>query len=268
MDRQAIGRAVDVVVESFGGLTRLAKALGHNHVTTVQGWKDRGAIPLRHHARILDAAKGLGIQLRRNDLLGEIPLVEIDDEDAARAQCYALLARLLAAPPSDELLATVRGLRGDDSKLGQALNALAAAAKRTDADAANREYSDLFIGLARGELLPYASYYLAGFLHEKPLAALRGDLARLGIAASDDVAEPEDHIAALCEVMSGLITGAFGAPAPLDEQRRFFETHIASWAPRFFEDLQAAKAAALYMPVGAIGHALMDIESEAFSMSD
>jgi TorA maturation chaperone TorD len=268
-DRQARGYAVSVVIESFGGLSRLAKALGHTHVTTVQGWRDRGAIPLKHHARVLDAARSQGIQLRRDDLLDEIPLAEIDDEDAARAQCYALLARLLAAPPSAELLGIVRSLRGDDdSKLGQALNALAAAAKRTDADAADREYSDLFIGLARGELLPYASYYLAGFLHEKPLAALRGDLARLGIAASDDVAEPEDHIAALCEVMSGLITGAFGAPAPLDEQRRFFETHIASWAPRFFEDLQAAKAAAFYMPVGAIGHALMDIESEAFSMSD
>lgn len=184
-----------------------------------------------------------------------------------RAQCYALLARLLSAPPTDDVLRLVGALRGDETALGQALNALAAAAQRASAEAANIEYGELFIGIARGELLPYGSYYLAGFLHEKPLAALRGDLARLGIAAKDGAAEPEDHIAALCEVMSGLITGAFGAPAALDEQCRFFETHIAPWAPRFFEDLQAARSAEFYKPVGAVGRLFMEIESEAFAMS-
>ncbi len=266
-DRQGRGRAVDVVIGSFGGLTRLAKALGHTHVTTVQGWKDRGAIPLKHHARVLDVARGLGIRLTRGDLLDEISVIDIGDEDVARAQCYMLLARLLAAPPSDELLGIVRGLHGDQSELGRALNALASTARQKSAADVDVEYGELFIGLARGELLPYASYYLAGFLHEKPLAALRGDLARLGIAARDDVAEPEDHIAALCEVMAGLITGAFGEPAALDGQRRFFETHIAPWAPRFFQDLQAAKAADFYKPVGTVGRLFMEIESEAFAMS-
>jgi len=267
IDNEVRGRAVDVVIDSFGGMTRLAKALGHTHVTTVQGWRNRGAIPLKHHARVLDVARSLGIRLKRGDLLDEIPVVDIADEDAARAQCYMLLARLLAAPPSNELLEIVRGLSGDESELGQALNALAAAAHRTSVDAARIEYGELFIGIARGELLPYGSYYLAGFLHEKPLAALRGDLSRLGIAAKDDVPEPEDHIAALCEVMAGLITGAFGEPAELDEQRRFFETHIAPWAPRFFQDLQAAKAADFYKPVGTVGRLFMEIESEAFTMS-
>ena len=159
-----------MVIESFGGLTRFAKALGHTHVTTVQGWKDRGAIPLRHHARILDVARSLGIQLRRGDLLDEIPLADTSDEDAARAQCYLLLAQLLSAPPSAKLLEIARGLRSDGSELGQALNALASVAQRTTVEAAEREYSALFIGLSRGELLPYASYYLTGFLQEKPLA--------------------------------------------------------------------------------------------------
>lgn len=264
---QVRSRAVDVVIGSFGGLARFAKALGHTHVTTVQGWRDRGAIPLKHHARVLEAARSLGIQLARTDLLDEISLVDIADEDVARAQCYRLLARLLAAPPSTELLEIVRALRGDGTELGQAFNALASSARQKSAEAVDIEYGELFIGLARGELLPYASYYLAGFLYEKPLAVLRGDLARLGIATKDDVTEPEDHIAALCEVMAGLITGAFGVPAALDEQRRFFETHIASWALRFFEDLQAAKAADFYKPVATVGRLFMEIEKEAFAMS-
>ena len=135
-------------------------------------------------------------------------------------------------------------------------------------EAAEREYSALFIGLARGELLPYASYYLTGFLQEKPLAELRGDLAALGIERADDVPEPEDHIATVCETMAGLIAGAFGKPASLQEQQRFFARHVGVWAPRFFEDLQGAKAAVLYMPVGRIGRVFMTIEAEAFGMAD
>ena len=263
-----MGRAVDAVIKSFGGLSRLAQALGHTHVTTVQGWRDRGAIPVKHHARILEAAKSLGIGLDRNDLLDELPLANLADEDAARAQCYTLLAHLLHAPPSQALLDVVRGLQSDRSELGHALGALASVAQQTTPAAAEREYSALFIGVARGELLPYASYYLTGFLHEKPLADLRGDMARLGIGRREDVKEPEDHIASLCEMMAGLITGAFGEPVSLAEQQKFFTRHLASWAPRFFEDLQAAKAAVLYMPVGRIGRLFMTIEAESFGMAE
>ena len=161
----------------------------------------------------------------------------------------------------------VRGLSGDESELGQGIKALAVAARGTTAEAAKQEYFDLFIGLGQGELLPYASYYLTGFLNEKPLARLRGDMARLHIARAEEVSEPEDHIAALCEMMAGLIAGNFGEPVSLDEQRRFFDTHIGCWAPRFFEDLQAAQSAVLYMPVGAIGRLFMQIESQAFEMA-
>src|SRR3546814_14918156 len=92
-------------------------------------------------------------------------------------------------------------------------------------------------------------------------------MARLRIARTDDVKEPEDHIAALCEMMAGLITGSFGAPADLAEQRHFFDTHIGCWAPRFFEDLQAAQSAVLYMPVGTIGRLFLAVEAEAFDMA-
>jgi TorA maturation chaperone TorD len=184
-----------------------------------------------------------------------------------RAQCYALLARFLASPPTAETLALARGLRGDGSDLGRALDALAAVAAKTTPNAAEIEYHDLFIGVAQGELQPYASYYLTGFLHEKPLADLRGEMAVLGIVRRVGVHEPEDHIAALCEMMAGLISGAFDARADLDAQRKFFERHIAPWAPRFFADLESAKAAVLYMPIGTIGRLFMRIENEAFAMT-
>lgn len=193
--------------------------------------------------------------------------VPISEEDQLRAGWYALLGQLLAGEPGEQTLRMLGGLSGDDSELGEGIKALAAAARGTNVETARQEYFDLFVGLGQGELLPYASYYLTGFLNEKPLARLRGDMARLQIARADDVSEPEDHIAALCEMMAGLIKGSFGAPADLEEQRKFFDTHIGCWAPRFFEDLQAAQSAVLFMPVGTIGRVFMNIESQAFEMA-
>ena len=192
----------------------------------------------------------------------------VGEEDSLRTHVYALLGRLLAQPPSANTLALARALVGDDSEFGKALSALAAVARGTTAQDASDEYHDLFYGVAQGELQPYASYYMTGFLHERPLAVLRADLAELGVVRHEDVREPEDHIAALCETMAGLINGAFGAVADLARQRRFFERHVSVWAPRFFEDLERAKSARLYMPVGTIGRVFMDIERVAFSMGD
>jgi TorA maturation chaperone TorD len=192
----------------------------------------------------------------------------VEAEEAQRAQLYRLLSRLLAAPPDRALLDLVSGLEGDDTSLGRGIATLAARAAETSPQAAADEYGDLFIGIGRGELVPFASYYLTGFLNEKPLARLRGEMARLGIARADHVKEPEDHIAALCEMMAGLIEGSFGEPAPLGAQRRFFDGHLAAWAPQFFADLESAKASVLYVPVGTVGQAFMAIEATAFTMTD
>jgi TorA maturation chaperone TorD len=192
--------------------------------------------------------------------------IDVPDEDVLRAHFYAILAHLLTAPPSAETLESVRTLEGDETEMGRALGALAAVAAKTSVEAAEEEYNTLFIGMARGELAPYASYYLAGFLMEKPLAKLRGDMAQLGIAASEEFKEPEDHIGIVCEMMHGLITGAFGAPADVATQKEFFDAHIRPWATRFFEDLEASKSAVLYMPVGTVGRVFMAIETEAFAM--
>jgi TorA maturation chaperone TorD len=191
---------------------------------------------------------------------------EILPEERLRAHQYQLLARFLAAPPDAALLRLACGLEGDQTELGTALGALAKLARRFTPQAAAAEYHALFIGVGRGELLPYGSYYRTGFLYEQPLAELRTDMATLGIARAEEVKEPEDHIAALCDMMAGLITGAFDAPAGLAAQRRFFEAHLAPWAGRFFTDLEAAQGAALYTPIGTMGRVFMTIEATAFAM--
>ena len=191
----------------------------------------------------------------------------VPDEELLRAQTYALVARLLARPPGAEMLAVVSGINGDSSPLGAAFSMLAAAARETTPAAVEEEHTVLFIGVGASELNPYASYYLTGFLNEKPLAELRGDMARLGIERADDVREPEDHIAALCEMMAGLITGAFGPPASIEEQRAFFDRHIASWAPRFFGDLETSASAVFYRSVGTLGRRFLEVESQAFAMA-
>lgn len=190
------------------------------------------------------------------------------EEDALRADLYALLSQLLANPPAQDVIDGLAGLSGDASDLGQGVSALARLANSAQAASVEREHNALFVGLGRGELLPYGSYYLTGFLNEKPLAALRQHMAALGIERNSDVKEPEDHIATLCEIMAGLIRGSFGAPLSLEDQEAFFNTHIATWAGHFFADLEGAQGSVFYAPVGKIGRAFMEVEIEAFRMED
>ena len=194
----------------------------------------------------------------------------ISEEDMQRSRLYGLLARVMGEPMNDETLEVVRALEGqsDANELGGAFAALAAVAVRTPRGKAEDEYSSLFYGDgARGELLPYASFYLTGFLLEKPLANLRGDMAALGIQITGITKEPEDHIAYLCEIMHGLITGAFNGPASLETQQKFFKAHMAPWVGQFFTELEGAESATLYMPVGTIGRLFMAIEAEAFELA-
>ena len=184
----------------------------------------------------------------------------IDQVDAERARLFALIGRLLSEAPDAALSRGLAGLAGDASPLGTAIQGLAAAAAGAEPAALEREFFELFIGVGRGELLPYASYYLTGFLHERPLAELRGDLARLGIARAAGVSEPEDHIAFLCETLAGLIEGRLGAPA---EAGPFFQRHMRPWASRFFADLEGAQAARFYRAVGALGRVAVEIEQAA-----
>ncbi|WP_428925656.1 TorD/DmsD family molecular chaperone [Marinibacterium sp. SX1] len=195
-------------------------------------------------------------------------IARIPEEDRLRADLYNFLGVLLANPADQGILDQAATLQGDESTdLGRGIAGLARTARATGPKAVRREFNTLFIGLGRGELLPYASYYLTGFLNEKPLAALRQDMARNGLARSDTVFEPEDNIASLMEMMAAMIVGRFGPPAGLEVQKTFFNRHIAPWAGHFFADLEAAKSAVFYAAVGTTGRAFMDIEGEAFRLS-
>ena len=193
--------------------------------------------------------------------------ISVSEEDALRADLYDFLGAMLASPPSPELLKKAAVLTGDDTEIGRGVRALAAIAKASDSATVRQEFEALFIGLGRGELMPYASYYLTGFLNEKPLATLRNDMARLGIQRAPNVYEPEDNIASLCEMMAGMIRGRFFGAASLGAQKQFFGAHLGAWAGHFFSDLEGAKNSVLYAPIGAIGRAFIEIEKEGFRMA-
>lgn len=195
------------------------------------------------------------------------PREEILEEDRYRAQFYRLLAGLLTRAPDDDVLAQLRGLDGNDTAIGQALGELGEAARNATSETTADEFQNLFIGVGRGELVPFASFYLTGFLNEKPLARLRQEMAAHGVERAEGVSEPEDHIASVCEVMAGLILGDFDEPMPLAQQSAFFNRHLGCWAPRFFEDLENAASANFYKPVGTLGRAFMEIETTAFEMA-
>lgn len=187
-----------------------------------------------------------------------------DEIDLLRAQQYDLLAALLGRAPGSSLLAALAAVKEGDGVLGRQVAALRRAAAETDTEAVEREFFALFIGVGRGELLPYASYYLTGFLNERPLARVREDFAALGIERDESMSEPEDHLAILLEVMAGLAAGRFEAEP--DMQAHFFARHIEPWADRFFADLEKAKAGQFYRAVGGLGRAFIEIEAEAFAM--
>lgn len=193
---------------------------------------------------------------------------DITSEDRLRADLYRLLARFLSRQPSAEELTMAGALEGGATPLGKAIDAFARIANRTEAASADDEYHALFIGVGRGELLPFASYYMTGFLHEKPLARLRNDMAALGIAADPGATEPEDHAAALLDMMAGLIDGGFGEPLPLDKQKTFYDAHVGSWMPLFFRDLEGATSSVLYAALAGVGSRFLEIEKAAFDMEE
>ncbi len=253
--------ALDEAIRVAGGVGALARKIGISQ-PSVSNWS---RVPAERVLSV-EAATGVSRALLRPDLYAEHSGAggEVDEVDGARAQEYALLSVLLARAPDAGLIERLGTLRGDASPLGLAHAALAEAAERTNAERVEREYFDLFIGLGRGELLPYASYYLTGFLHERPLARLRADLGKLGIERSPGQAEPEDHVTILCEIMAGLVSRRFSAPAGSD--RALFEQHLAPWIGRFFADLERAQRAEFYQPIGTIGRLFMDIETNAFAL--
>jgi len=249
-------RGLQEAIRAVGGVTELARRIGISQ-PSVSNWT---RIPAERVLAV-ESVTGVARSVLRPDLYGE---AGVDNVDLARANEYSLLTALLTRAPDAKLLAQIGELRGDATPLGVAHVELAEAARDAEPEQVAREYFELFIGIGRGELLPYGSYYLTGFLHERPLARLREDLARIGVARADGVAEPEDHAGILCEIMAGLASGQL--PAPPDSDRTIFQKHLAPWIGRFFADLERTEAANFYRCVGTVGRLFMDIETEAFAL--
>jgi TorA maturation chaperone TorD len=254
---------LDRAIDAAGGVAQLARKIGISQ-PSVSSWSK---VPAQRVIAI-EAATGVPRNELRPDLYSAPPVSEdpIDPVDAARAQEYLLLALLLSAAPSKRLLDQLAALTGEATPLGRAHAVLAEAAGSTVAAKVEREYFDLFVGLGRGELLPYASYYLTGFLNERPLSRLRSDLAAFGIERAASNLEPEDHAAILCEIMAGFAGGRFAASS--DAQRAFFEKHVAPWMGRLFADIESTESATFYRAVGALGCAFIEIETEAFTFAN
>jgi TorA maturation chaperone TorD len=252
---------LEETIRVMGGVGALARALSIAQ-PSVSVWR---RVPAERVLAV-EALSGISRSTLRPDLYPEPEQAPpaVDEVDEARAQEYALLAMLLRDAPDARTLRRLSRLDGDATPLGRAHAALAVAAGEASAEKLRREFFDLFLGVGRGELLPYASYYLTGFLNERPLARLREDIARLGLERADESRDPEDNIGTLCEIMSGLAGGRFEAPA--SEERQFFLRHLAPWAASFFADLESANAARFYKAVGTVGRTFMEIEAEAFAL--
>ncbi|MCF1428569.1 MAG: molecular chaperone TorD family protein [Shewanella sp.] len=186
----------------------------------------------------------------------------VSEKDQLRADIYQLIAALLRRNPSAELLDFLANLEVDvdqDNDMTKAWLALKLAAGQFTPEQLEDEYFALFLGVGCGEILPYGSWFMTGSLMDKPLALLRQDLLQLGFAREEDVKEPEDHVAALCEVMGTLILDAPGY-----RQLAFYQRHIASWIGRFIEKLNTAPSAAFYAAVGQLCKAFFDLEAIEF----
>lgn len=195
----------------------------------------------------------------------------IAPEDQARADYYALLASLFYRAPDERLLRAIAIAGAPEGEgageLGAAWSALAMASAAMHAEAAEAEYEALFVGVGRPPVMLFGSFYLAGFMNEKPLAELRGDLARLGFARDPAAVEPEDHLAALCDVMRALILGGVNeAPAAVAAQRAFFARHLRPWTARCMDAVAADPGANYYCRVAAFARAFFDIEAKAFDI--
>jgi len=261
-------KAVEAAVIALGGLDAF---LVHSGVSrrTVPHWKQHG-IPAEC-APMVEAATGISRSRLRPDPWPPTMTAGIEALDALtqnRAGAFALLGALLASPPDTRLLRAVAALPAGESVLGQTIGSLAEAAAATEPEILAREFHDLFIGVGRGELLPYASYYLTGFLHERPLADLRATLQAIGVERARGVAEPEDHIAFVCETMAGMLRGDTALTSDGFGAAGFYQRHILPWAGRLFADLLANQRSNFYRAVGGFGRAVLDIETMAAELPE
>lgn len=193
-------------------------------------------------------------------------MTELNERDALRADVYRLLGRLLRAAPDASLLEWLAGLdvEQDGSLLAQRWASLVAAAGETTAERLERAHFRHLVGVVQGDITPYASWYRNGELMDAALVALRRDLKALGFQRAGHSQDPEDHLAALCEVMAMLIE----ARSP--DEARFFMRHLAPWASQCLADLGRVETP-FHASLGRLGQAFIEEEGrrlEAESQED
>ncbi|AYO19927.1 molecular chaperone [Vibrio owensii] len=186
-----------------------------------------------------------------------------EQEQTLRTEIYLVLSALFRSAPSEEMIEFLTSLEVEpsESAMQKAWIALQQAAKDSNREALEDEYQDLFIGIGRGEVMPFGSWHMTGAMMEKPLAEIRHDLELLGFERDENVKEPEDHIAALCEVMS-MLTGE-----EEDLQQAVFNKHIAPWFNSFTQQLENAESASFYKPVAQLCEAFLTLEQVRFSVN-
>jgi TorA maturation chaperone TorD len=193
-----------------------------------------------------------------------------DREELARAEVYGLLASLYYAAPSAELYEQLRVAVTEAPARGAFLETswseLVAAARRLTLAQIDDEHVALFGGVGKPEIFVYGSWFIAGSLNEKPLAALRSDLAALGLERPQTVLETEDHIASLCEVMRYLIAGDDIGVSNLAEQQRFFDAHLRGWVERLFDAIVAHPRADFYRAVAGFSRDFFAVEAQGFDL--
>jgi TorA maturation chaperone TorD len=198
------------------------------------------------------------------------PATSALDEELARAELYGLLARLWYAAPDDELLAAFQVAPTEAPAAGAFLEEpwreVVGAARGLDAAAARDEYDALFGGIGKPEVYLFGSHYLSGFLNDKPLARLRADLDRLGLAREQAVPETEDHVACLFEVMRYLIAGEDVAVANLTQQQAFVAAHVQPWLPAMCDAVAQHPKANFYAALAALTRAFAEVEAQGFDM--
>ena len=194
------------------------------------------------------------------------------DEETARAEVYGLLAALFYAAPTTELHGKLRVAVTEAPAAGALLESswgeLVASARALSLPEIRSEYDALFGGVGKPEIYLFGSHYLSGFLNEKPLAALRTDLAELGLARDEAMSETEDHVAYLCEIMRYLIAGENAEVANLTRQHAFFSHHVQPWFQPMCETVMQHPKACFYRTVAAFTQAFVSIESQGFDMLD
>ncbi|HDM8216477.1 TorD/DmsD family molecular chaperone [Vibrio campbellii] len=189
--------------------------------------------------------------------------IQREQEQTLRTEIYLVLSALFRSAPSEEMIEFLTSLEVEpsESAMQKAWIALQQAAKDSNREALEDEYQDLFIGIGRGEVMPFGSWHMTGAMMEKPLAEIRHDLELLGFERDENVKEPEDHIAALCEVMS-MLTGE-----EEDLQQAVFNKHIAPWFNSFTQQLERAESANFYKPAAQLCEAFLTLEQVRFSVN-